>query len=103
MSFQEDVCIICPGHFKEIFEMQPTHLKRMYVVDGGLTFNSPYPLLLRPQRQVDLLLSFDFSARPGDSSPPFEVGEFKQRSRHVCGKMHFLIGVINCSDYKQRF
>lgn len=52
--------------------MHPTHLKRMYVVDGGLTFNSPYPLLLRPQRHVDLLLSFDFSARPCDTSPPFK-------------------------------
>ena len=63
-----------PGHFKEIFDMHPTNLKRMYVVDGGLTFNSPYPLLLRPQRHVDLLLSFDFSARPSDSTPPFKVG-----------------------------
>ncbi|KAK7094705.1 cytosolic phospholipase A2-like isoform X2 [Littorina saxatilis] len=60
------------GHFKEIFDMHPTNLKRMYVVDGGLTFNSPFPLLLRPQRHVDLLLSFDFSARPCDSTPPFK-------------------------------
>ncbi|KAJ7382059.1 Cytosolic phospholipase A2 [Desmophyllum pertusum] len=37
--------------------------KRIYLVDSGLVFNSPYPLLLRPQRDVDIFLSFDFSAR----------------------------------------
>lgn len=46
------------------------------MVDAGLTFNSPFPLVLRPQRAVDIILSFDFSARPGDQSPPFKV--------HVC-------------------
>lgn len=50
----------------------PTDIKRLYLVDSGLAFNSPYPLLLRPQRGVDILLSFDFSARPSDSTPPFE-------------------------------
>ena len=40
---------------------------------GGLSFNSPFPLLLRPQRFVDLIQSFDFSARPTDTSPPFKV------------------------------
>lgn len=69
---QQDVPPKSPEHFKEIFDMHPTHLKRMYVVDGGLTFNSPFPLMLRPQRHVDLLLSFDFSARPSDSTPPFK-------------------------------
>ncbi|XP_060074734.1 cytosolic phospholipase A2-like [Ylistrum balloti] len=58
--------------FDGIFEMYPTNMKKLYVVDGGLTFNSPFPLLLRPQRQVDLLLSFDFSARQSDSTPPFK-------------------------------
>ncbi|XP_025112806.1 cytosolic phospholipase A2-like [Pomacea canaliculata] len=72
--------------FQHIFEMHPTHLKRMYVVDGGLTFNSPYPLLLRPQRHVDLILSFDFSARPSDSTPPFKellLAEKWARLNHV--------------------
>ncbi|KAK6195024.1 hypothetical protein SNE40_000542 [Patella caerulea] len=58
--------------FDGIFEMYPTNIKKLYVVDGGLTFNSPYPPLLRPQRAVDLLLSFDFSARPSDTTPPFK-------------------------------
>ncbi|KAH3870513.1 hypothetical protein DPMN_033701 [Dreissena polymorpha] len=58
--------------FDGIFEMHPTTEKHLYVVDAGLTFNSPYPVVLRPQREVDIILSFDFSARPGDSSPPFK-------------------------------
>lgn len=58
--------------FDGIFEMYPTSIKKLYVVDGGLSFNSPYPLLLRPQRGVDLILSFDFSARATDTTPPFK-------------------------------
>ncbi|XP_052783407.1 cytosolic phospholipase A2-like isoform X2 [Mya arenaria] len=58
--------------FNGIFEMHPTSEKHLYMVDAGLTFNSPYPVVLRPQREVDIILSFDFSARPGDNSPPFK-------------------------------
>ena len=61
--------------FDCIFEMYPTDVKHVYMVDAGLTFNSPYPLVLRPQRDVDVILSFDFSARPSDTTPPFKVGE----------------------------
>jgi len=59
--------------FDGIYEAHPTSEKHLYMVDAGLTFNSPYPLVLRPQRDVDIILSFDFSARPGDNSPPFKV------------------------------
>ncbi|KAK3584072.1 hypothetical protein CHS0354_014971 [Potamilus streckersoni] len=58
--------------FEAVFEMHPTNVKHLYMVDAGLTFNSPYPVALRPQRRVDIILSFDFSARPSDSSPPFK-------------------------------
>lgn len=58
--------------FAGMYEMHPTNVKHLYVVDAGLTFNSPYPLVLRPQREVDIVLSFDFSARPSDSTPPFK-------------------------------
>ncbi|CAL1537190.1 unnamed protein product [Lymnaea stagnalis] len=58
--------------FGGIFDLHPTHIKKLYVVDSGLTFNSPYPVLLRPQREVDIILSFDFSARPSDDTPPFK-------------------------------
>ncbi|XP_011796588.1 PREDICTED: cytosolic phospholipase A2 zeta [Colobus angolensis palliatus] len=40
----------------------------LYLVDGGFAINSPFPLALRPQRAVDLILSFDYSLEA-----PFEV------------------------------
>ncbi|XP_078356825.1 cytosolic phospholipase A2-like [Oculina patagonica] len=46
--------------------------KRIYLVDSGLVFNSPYPPLLRPQREIDIFLSFDFSARDKDDEMPFK-------------------------------
>ncbi|XP_064615136.1 cytosolic phospholipase A2-like [Liolophura sinensis] len=49
-----------------------THVKKQFVVDAGLTFNSPYPLVLRQARGIDLILSFDFSGRPSDDSEPFK-------------------------------
>nr|XP_020036858.1 cytosolic phospholipase A2 gamma-like [Castor canadensis] len=42
--------------------------KLLHLVDAGLAINSPYPLLLPPAREVQLILSFDFS--DGD---PFET------------------------------
>lgn len=45
---------------------------RIYLVDSGLVFNSPYPPLLRPERGVDVFLSFDFSVRKRDVEFPFE-------------------------------
>lgn len=47
--------------------------KRIYLVDSGLLFNSPYPPLLRPERDVDIFLSFDFSAREKDNELSFNV------------------------------
>ncbi|XP_027010065.1 cytosolic phospholipase A2 [Tachysurus fulvidraco] len=61
-----------PNEFDRIYEPLDVKSKKIHVVDSGLTFNLPYPLILRPQRGVDLIISFDFSARPGDSSPPFK-------------------------------
>ncbi|XP_067391468.1 cytosolic phospholipase A2 gamma-like [Emydura macquarii macquarii] len=42
--------------------------KVIHLIDAGLAINSAYPLVLRPERKVKLILSFDFSA--GD---PFET------------------------------
>ncbi|XP_067273846.1 cytosolic phospholipase A2 isoform X1 [Pseudorasbora parva] len=61
-----------PFEFDRIYEPLDVKSKKIHVVDSGLTFNLPYPLILRPQRGVDLIISFDFSARPSDSSPPFK-------------------------------
>ncbi|GIY89321.1 cytosolic phospholipase A2 [Caerostris darwini] len=58
--------------FKGLTEPAPTDSKTLYLVDGGLTFNLPFPLLLRPQRSVDLFLTFDFSSREGDHTYPFK-------------------------------
>jgi len=57
--------------FHETDRPMQTEKKKVFVVDAGLTFNSPYPAILRPQRTVDLILSFDFSARTTDDSNPF--------------------------------
>ncbi|KAG8228651.1 hypothetical protein J437_LFUL008302 [Ladona fulva] len=55
--------------FHEAVEVQA---KKLYLVDSGLTFNIPFPLLLRPQRAVDIYLTFDFSGRPSDFHEPFK-------------------------------
>ena len=55
--------------------------KRIYLVDSGLVFNSPYPLLLRPQRDVDIFLSFDFSARDKDDDSPFQVNKLNLHTK----------------------
>uniref|UniRef100_A0A3Q3GUC2 Phospholipase A2 n=1 Tax=Labrus bergylta TaxID=56723 RepID=A0A3Q3GUC2_9LABR len=61
-----------PDEFDRIYEPLDVKSKKIHIVDSGLTYNLPYPLILRPQRTVDLIISFDFSARPSDSSPPFK-------------------------------
>lgn len=67
-----DTAVADPDEFEQIYEPLDVKSKKIHVVDSGLTFNLPYPLILRPQRGVDLIISFDFSARPSDSSPPFK-------------------------------
>ncbi|XP_071160118.1 cytosolic phospholipase A2-like isoform X3 [Mytilus edulis] len=46
--------------------------EELCLIDAGLAFNSPYPLLFKPGRDVDLILSFDFTDRKKDSNDPFE-------------------------------
>ncbi|XP_032058432.1 cytosolic phospholipase A2 gamma [Aythya fuligula] len=51
--------------------IQSSHLfenKTISLIDAGLAINSAYPLVLKKQRQTDLILSFDFS-----SGDPFET------------------------------
>ncbi|XP_075038776.1 cytosolic phospholipase A2 [Mixophyes fleayi] len=67
-----DTAIADPDEFVQIYDLLDVKSKKIHIVDSGLTFNLPYPLILRPQRGVDLIISFDFSARPSDSSPPFK-------------------------------
>lgn len=42
--------------------------ENLYLVDGGFSINSPFPLVLQPERDVDVILSFNFSWEA-----PFEV------------------------------
>ncbi|XP_053239642.1 cytosolic phospholipase A2 zeta isoform X1 [Podarcis raffonei] len=46
----------------------------LYLVDGGFSINSPFPLVLQPERDVDVILSFNYSWEA-----PFEVLELTQR------------------------
>ncbi|XP_053549837.1 cytosolic phospholipase A2 [Bombina bombina] len=67
-----DAAVADPDEFEQIYEPLDVKSRKIHIVDSGLTYNLPYPLILRPQRGVDLIISFDFSARPSDSSPPFK-------------------------------
>ncbi|XP_065554971.1 cytosolic phospholipase A2 gamma isoform X2 [Lathamus discolor] len=51
--------------------IKPSYLvenETISLIDAGLAINSAYPLVLRAQRQADLIISFDFS-----SGDPFET------------------------------
>ncbi|KAL9849424.1 cytosolic phospholipase A2 zeta isoform 3-T3 [Geothlypis trichas] len=48
--------------------------ENLYLVDGGFSINSPFPLVLQPERDVDVILSFNFSWEA-----PFEVLELTQK------------------------
>ncbi len=96
-----------PDEFDRIYEPLDVKSKKIHIVDSGLTYNLPYPLILRPQRGVDLIISFDFSARPSDSSPPFKVRvwlflqswiAFKKRSVQAGDHEHFFFWFVNVCD-----
>nr|CAD7590830.1 unnamed protein product [Timema genevievae] len=57
--------------FQGFYEPLAAHTKKLYLVDSGLSFNLPFPALLRPQRDVDFFLVFEFSNRTEDESSPF--------------------------------
>ena len=61
-------------HIDEDFSDAPGKDKTMCIVDSGIAFNSPFPAMIRPERKVELILSFDFSQRDGgDKELPFKV------------------------------
>uniref|UniRef100_A0A8C5ZEV0 PLA2c domain-containing protein n=1 Tax=Marmota marmota marmota TaxID=9994 RepID=A0A8C5ZEV0_MARMA len=97
----------------------------LHLVDAGFAINTPYPLVLPPIRQVDLILSFDFSAgdpfqtiratakycqHHGIPFPPVEEAALQEWSRaprscHILRGaagpvvMHFpLFNTDNCGD-----
>ncbi|ETE66890.1 Cytosolic phospholipase A2 zeta, partial [Ophiophagus hannah] len=48
--------------------------ENLYLVDGGFSINSPFPLLIQPERDVDVILSFNYSWEA-----PFEVLELTEK------------------------
>uniref|UniRef100_A0A8C1SSE9 Phospholipase A2, group IVAb (cytosolic, calcium-dependent) n=1 Tax=Cyprinus carpio TaxID=7962 RepID=A0A8C1SSE9_CYPCA len=60
---EDEVDAVNPALFEFdcIYEPLDVKSKKIHVVDSSLTFNLPYPLILRSQRGVGLMMSFDFS------------------------------------------
>ena len=51
-----------------------TEQDHICIVDAGVAFKLPFPPLLRPQRNVDVFLAFEYSLRLTDYGPGiFEV------------------------------
>ncbi|XP_062973742.1 cytosolic phospholipase A2 zeta [Elgaria multicarinata webbii] len=48
--------------------------ENLYLVDGGFSINSPFPLMLQPERDVDVILSFNYSWEA-----PFEVLQLTEK------------------------
>lgn len=58
--------------FSRIDETISSRKKTVMMIDAGLAFNSPYPLILRQERRCDVIISFDFSGRDKDEMMPFK-------------------------------
>ncbi|XP_043844393.1 cytosolic phospholipase A2 zeta [Dromiciops gliroides] len=57
------------GSHPDSFPNKLTPMRKcLYLVDGGFAINSPFPLVLLPQRDVDVILSFNYSLEN-----PFQV------------------------------
>ena len=73
--------------YGQIFEPQERDAVHQYMIDAGCIMNSPYPLLLRPQRAVDIILSFDFSLREKEDEELLDVSHFQ---------IHFATDPLQC-------
>ena len=62
----------------------------LLLADAALSINSPYPLILRPERSCDVIISYDFTARDTDDMMPFKVYVVKL----LYIKMSFFIKII---------
>uniref|UniRef100_A0A8C8SY31 Phospholipase A2 n=1 Tax=Pelusios castaneus TaxID=367368 RepID=A0A8C8SY31_9SAUR len=63
------------GTHLDAFPNQLTPMEdSLYLVDGGFSINSPFPLVLQPERDVDVILSFNYSWEA-----PFEVLQLTQK------------------------
>ncbi|XP_067414243.1 cytosolic phospholipase A2 zeta-like [Emydura macquarii macquarii] len=63
------------GTHLDAFPNQLTPMEdSLYLVDGGFSINSPFPLVVQPERDVDVILSFNYSWEA-----PFEVLQLTQK------------------------
>nr|XP_023962387.1 cytosolic phospholipase A2 zeta isoform X3 [Chrysemys picta bellii] len=63
------------GTHLDAFPNQLTPMEdSLYLVDGGFSINSPFPVVLQPERDVDVILSFNYSW-----DAPFEVLQLTQK------------------------
>ncbi|XP_064630244.1 cytosolic phospholipase A2-like [Lineus longissimus] len=76
---EETKCDQVDVNFSDLYRHILKDAAEMFVVDAGLAFNLPFPLLLRSQRNVQLMLSFEFSGRDSDDGNPLmELAKAKE-------------------------
>ncbi|XP_012368712.1 cytosolic phospholipase A2 gamma [Octodon degus] len=63
--------------YGEIKENEMRNRELIHLMDAGFAINTPYPLVLLPARNVQLILSFDFS-----SGDPFET--IRSTAKYCC-------------------
>ncbi|KAJ6667287.1 hypothetical protein lerEdw1_017265 [Lerista edwardsae] len=67
--------VVWKGKHLDAFPNMLTPMEEsLYLVDGGFSINSPFPLVLQPERDVDVILSFNYSWEA-----PFEVLQLTQK------------------------
>ncbi|XP_044292778.1 cytosolic phospholipase A2 zeta [Varanus komodoensis] len=67
--------VVSKGTHLDAFPNMLTPMEEnLYLVDGGFSINSPFPLVLQPERDVDIILSFNYSWEA-----PFEVLHLTQK------------------------
>lgn len=67
-GFSQDPASHAENHLDSNANKLTPMWNHLRLVDAGLAINSPFPLILCPHRDVDLILSFSYSR-----SKPFEV------------------------------
>ena len=79
------------GDYKTMYLKDLKESDHLSLVDAGTLFNSPYPLVLHPDRKIDLILSFDFSKRDEDNTSPFGVRRCLFQLNNGTGKSNLTI------------
>lgn len=97
LTFGESVCFNNNG----FWDISGTHLdavpnqltpqeSSLHLVDGGFAINSPFPLVLQPERDVDVIFSFNYSWQA-----PFEVSIINKLERNGLESSESAIPYVN--------